>query len=162
MTIFRFNIENDVFRLILALVAAHGVTDFDSVWWVVIYPLFWAIPDKLTTPTFFTLSLVHFAEDLGFIASTVLHSLILFSIAFECQQLAFNVVVCFIGCIHVPLHYSMCFHNRRYIALSIAALSTCVSVVFSQTRKFETFVFNGLMQRVVSAHVVVESLLKHR
>ena len=162
MTIFRFQLNSDLLKVVIAIVSAHGVTDFDSVWWIVVYPLFWAIPDCIVTPAFFTLSVVHFADDLGILGSVVLHLFILLSVVSKREQMAFKVVAFFIGLVHVPLHYSRCIYNRRYTALAIAAMSTYGSVVFSQTRKFETLVFNGLMQRVVSAHVFVESLLKHR
>ena len=97
---------------------------------------------------------------MGLIGSTVLHTLILLSITFECEQTAFDVVVCFIGCIHVPLHYLRCYQKERYMALLIAGFSTCVSVFFSHKFKLQHLVFTDRMQKVVISHIVVELLVK--
>lgn len=162
MTKFSFKIDSDLLKISLAVVSAHGFTDLDNFWWVLAYPFCLSLPYFLTTPVFFILSILHFADDLGVFRSIVLHSLIILSVVSNRQSLGFKAIVLFIGLVHVPLHYARCFHNSRYTALAIAAIATYGSVVFSQTHKFETFVFTELLQRVVCAHVIVESLLKHQ
>ena len=162
MANFRFELNSDLLKIALAIVAAHGVTDLDNCWWIVVYPFCLALPDSLTTPIFFILSILHFYDDLGVFGSIVLHSLIILSVVLKRQNMGFKSVVFFIVFVHVPLHYARCIHNHRYAALAIAAISTYVSVVISQTRKVDIFLFTESIQKVVCAHVIVESLLKHR
>ena len=116
--------------------------------------------NRLTTPTFFILSVVHFVDDVGLFGSVVLHLFILLSVVSKREQMAFKMIALFIGLVHVPLHYSRCIYNRRYTALAIAGLSTCFSVFFSHKFNLEHLVFTDRMQKVVISHVLVELLVK--
>lgn len=158
MATFRFEISN--LNILLAVVAVHGVTDFDSCYWILVYPAFLSIPNVLATPVFFMLSVIHFSDDLNVFGSVLLHSLIILSVALKRQDLGFKAVVFFLGFVHTPLHYVRCMHEQRYAALALALISTFVGVRFSQKLKLDTLLFSHLMQKIVGAHIVVEFIIK--
>ena len=148
----------------LALIVAHGVTDFDQPTFPVHYLTWWLLPlpDVAVTAAFAAASIVHFADDLGDTGSLLFHFALLAVGLTRGAQVAFRIVITYLAYFHVPMHYGRAARRGRKRALAAAALST-----LALWRVLDTFVhpptlvLDHLAQRSVIAHVVCEMYAKN-
>ena len=144
---------------LLALIIAHGATDFDQPT-VLVHYLAWSLvplPDVVVTVAFAAASVVHFADDLGDTGSILFHLALLFIGLTRGAQAAFRIVITYLAYVHVPMHYGRAARRGRKRALAAAALSTLA--LWRVLDGFEhppTLVLNHIAQRSVIAHVVCE------
>ena len=103
----------------LAVVSAHGVTDFDvpGFWVEYMACLLAPLPDAVVTLLFVLGSVLHFADDLGPHGSGALHAaLVVVGVGFGLQA-AFDAMVGYLALVHVPAHYARCAARGRFRAL---------------------------------------------
>lgn len=146
---------------LLAVVAAHGLTDLDSWDWAPHYA-FWLLlplPSPAVTALFCASSLSHLTAELGDVGSFVLHAGLAVTAA-QCGELAaFNVMLAYLAFVHVPAHYRRCLQRgRRPGALAAAAVGGLAACLSHTTGS--TFVFGNRMQRVAIAHICHEYVLE--
>lgn len=152
----RFHLR--VAPLPLAVVGAHGVTDFDV-------PGFWAeyaaclltpLPGAVVTAMFVLGSVLHFADDLGPRGSGALHAALLVVGARFGRQAAFDAMVGYLVCVHVPAHYARCAARGRFKALWFAWTCTAVGYVVAASHDARALPLDGVLQRIVVAHILCE------
>mgnify|MGYP006075509079 CR=1 FL=1 len=80
-------------------IALHGLTDLVNVEALVAYPLALALPDRLANPAFAVASVVHFSQDVGAVASVLLHALLYFAPS----NWSMVVLDVYFATIHIPL-----------------------------------------------------------
>ena len=143
---------------IVALVAAHGATDFATSTWPLAYAASFMIPSACVTPVFVCGSIVHFAEDLGF-GSLLLHALAGLVWWRGGTQRGLELMLTYLGVVHTPLHYLRCWHRGRRAAL-LAASGTTALMAWWLLRLHRvgttTLSIDHSIQRVVTAHVLTE------
>ena len=141
-------------RPMAALVAAHGATDFATPTWPLAYAACCMIPSVCVTPVFVCGSLVHFAEDVGWSGSVVLHALAGLAWWRGGAQRGMELMVAYLSAVHTPAHYLRCWRRRRWAALVLAAVCTVAATMV--LRHVHVIVIGNAMQRVVVAHVCTE------
>ena len=142
-----------------AVVAAHGISDLDSWRWLPRYALcmLLPLPPAAVTVIFNLASVIHFANDLRVDGSIALHSLIgFFGVACgaRCAERLMMVYLC---CVHVPMHYARLLAHRRYVGAAMAVGFTLVMTL--ATRGWRGVCLSQTAQRVIVAHVWVEHSL---
>ena len=112
----------------LAVVGAHGVTDFDvpGFWVEYMACLLAPLPDPMVTLLFVLGSVLHFADDLGPHGSGALHAALVVLGAGFGLQAAFDAMVGYLSLVHVPAHYARCAVRGRFKALWFAGACTCL------------------------------------
>mgnify|MGYP004090695295 CR=1 FL=1 len=150
----------DVTRLwpMAALVAAHGATDFATPTWPLAYAACCMIPSVCVTPVFVCGSLVHFAEDVGWSGSVVLHVLAGLAWWRGGTQRGLELMLAYLSAVHTPAHYLRCWRRGRRVALAAAGAATAVTWqlllrCFSSTAMVP---IDHSVQRVVVAHILTE------
>jgi len=142
----------------LAVVGAHGVTDFDV-------PAFWIeytaclltpLPNTMVTLLFVLGSVLHFADDLGPHGSGALHAGLLVVGAGFGLQAAFDAMVSYLAFVHVPAHYARCWARGRFKALWFAWTCTAVGYAVAAAHGARTLPLGNALQRVVLAHILTE------
>ena len=142
----------------LAIVAAHGATDVNEascLWdYASVFCLLCYSPAPITMSLFLSASVVHFARDVGEVASCLLHVCVgAVGCAFG-KSVAFSAMTLYVLVVHVPAHYRRCYARRRSAGLVAAALATALAL--ARTDLFKSFTVSEQMQRIVIAHVVHE------
>lgn len=142
---------------VVALVGAHGATDLDTHTWPLAYLTAALLPHRMVTPLFMLFSLVHFAEDVGFVGSISLHVIAGLVWQFGSTQRGLELMLAYLAGVHTPLHYHRCWLRGRYAGLGMAFLATLGAWRFlGHTR---TVTVSEAAQRVVIAHVLTEGLV---
>ena len=142
-----------------ALVATHGLTDFDSKWVgpytaAMLLPL----PTEAVTATFCVASVVHFSEDLGPHVSLGVHATVLAIGLLSGTQTAFMAMLAYLTLVHVPAHYTRCaFRGRGAAAARALAAGLVVAVAAALAPPTITIPFDDTVQRIVVAHIIVEA-----
>ena len=142
----------------LAVVGAHGVTDFDVPGFWVEYAacLLTPLPDPMVTLLFVLGSLLHFCDDLGPRGSGALHSaLIVVGVCFGLQA-AFDAMVGYLTLVHVPSHYARCAARGRFKALWFAGACTVAGYVAAAAHDARSLPLGTTLQRIVLAHILCE------
>ena len=150
-------------RPILALIVAHGATDFDQPTFPAHYLTWWLLPlpDVVVTAAFAAASVVHFADDLGDEASVLFHILLLLLYLMRGEADALRAVLAYLAYVHVPMHYGRCVERRRWGAIATAAVFTLGVWYALDSLQTPTLVLDHLAQRSVIAHVVCEMYAKN-
>ena len=146
-------------RPIVALVAAHGATDFATPTWPLAYAACCMIPSVCVTPVFVCGSLVHFAEDLGFGGSLVLHALAGLAWWRGGAQRGLELMLAYLSAVHTPAHYLRCRRRGRRVALAIAGAATALLGWWLLLRRVGTTTIVPIdhgLQQVVIAHILTE------
>lgn len=148
-------------RPLYAVIAAHGLTDFDSEAWPVQYATWFAVPLESTfiTALFCSLSVVHFSEDIGLGGSLLLHAAVATLGIVRNTNVAAAAMLGYIGIIHVPCHYTRCLRRGRYGALAIAAAGTGLALALCSATTASTVTLCDVTQRIVMSHVCTELLI---
>lgn len=143
-------------RPLLALVAAHGVTDVDCKAWPSTYVLCLTapIPPMALTPLFCVFSLLHFAEDVTVPGSAAVHAAVALIGAWRGLDSAAHAMLLYLALVHVPAHYARCFRRGRHSALGAAAVATVAARGFFESGK--VYALTPTLQRIVMAHVSTE------
>ena len=149
----------------LAVVAAHGATDFNEVscfWdYALVSGAMSFSPEWLTMTVFLSASIVHFENDLGKRGSLVLHCGVACVGALFGPSVAFASMTMYIAVVHVPLHYIRCFRRRRFRGLFAAASATAILLLKPEVLVKEgSFAVTQTVQKIVIAHVVHELKLQ--
>jgi len=146
---------------LIAVIAAHGLTDLDSFACVLPYAAWCLVPNVLVTPAFVASSIFHFADDVGRKGSALLHGAVGFLCLLCGKQLAFEAMMLYLAVVHVPMHYGRCLRRGRVRGVGFAAAVTIVLVAFSR-QVGDSFLFGNWLQRIAAAHIVHEAVLEHR
>jgi hypothetical protein len=148
-------------RPILAMaVVAHGTTDFDAPAWPLIYMLaaIFPVPGEALLGLFCAASCAHFAEDTNEFGSLMLHGTVAAIGVRWGMPAAFDAMLGYLGCVHMPLHYRRCWNRGRRRVLTVAASCTAALVgAMCIGRVPSHIVLNSMSQRLVLAHVACEA-----
>jgi hypothetical protein len=150
-----------VVRPVVAIVAAHGITDLDTPAWRWPYALVCAIPDPAVTALFFTASVIHFAMDVGARQSVGLHVVTAALWYSHGIAIAFHTMLAWLF-VHTWLHYRRCFVRKRFTALAIATIATTATLLAIKCVLPEpttTLVVGSWAQRIAIAHIVTELVI---
>lgn len=161
MTAFDFDVPTRAARVVVALVAAHGVTDLHSWSCLLVYAVSWLAPlhPKAVTVVFCMLSMTHFSEDVGKHGSLALH-LAALAVGARCgSQRAMETMVAYIFAVHLPSHYARCWRRERLHGLALAAVaSAATAAAAARTARTRGTLTDG-MQRCAIAHMLYEAAL---
>jgi len=149
-------------RPMAALVAAHGATDFATPTWPLAYAACCMIPSVCVTPVFVCGSLVHFAEDVGWSGSLVLHALAGLAWWRGGAQRGLELMLAYLSAVHTPAHYLRCWRRGRRVALAAAGAATAVA--WQLLLRFSSAAVVSIdhsVQRVVIAHILTEWSVKY-
>lgn len=156
----RFLIQAAGVKPILAVIAAHGLTDLDSRRWVAPYTasLLLPLPSPAVTGVFCVASVCHFASDVGFKGSVFVHCAVLAAGLFFGVQAAFKAMMCYLALVHVPFHYlRCCIYKRCCGAKAVAKVSLLAALLSFQMGDWVPLT-DG-MQRLATAHIFTESAI---
>lgn len=173
MTTFFIHMRGGSLRLPLFAIAIHGLTDLDQgvCTWLPIYTLCLLVPlpSCLVTAFFCVASLSHFAADggsgmRGLALSTMVHAAVLFVGVRRGVQPAFLLMITYLSVVHMPLHYMRCFSTgREAVARPLVAATAVVALVHvlvpSPSKSSRFVALTDTVQRIVVAHIAVESLV---
>ena len=150
--------ELRVAPLPLAVVSAHGVTDFDvpGFWLEYAACLLTPLPGPMVTLLFVLGSVLHFADDLGPHGSGALHATLIVVGAGFGLQAAFDAMVGYLALVHVPAHYARCAARGRFKALWFAFACTAVGYAAAAAHNTRLLPLGGTLQRIVLAHILCE------
>ena len=155
MTVYALDALN--VRPIVALVAAHGATDFATPTWPLAYAASCMIPSACVTPVFVCGSLVHFAEDVGWRGSLVLHALAGLAWWRGGAQRGLELMLAYLSAVHTPAHYLRCWRRGRRVALAAAGAATVVTWhLLLRLSGAAVVPIDHSVQRVVVAHILTE------
>ena len=160
MTQFHFGTSGA--RTAVALVAAHGMTDLDSPHaWIPAYLVAWTpMQSRAISMVFALASMEHFATDVGYLGSILLHTCVgAVTVALGTQAGLTAMGVYLVG-VHVPSHYARCAARGRLNALRIVTVSSAVAVGLSAAIPRRLTLTDG-MQRTVIGHVLTEAQIAH-
>ena len=158
MTAFSLCVQHT--KPLVAVVAAHGLTDLDSRRWVPPY-LVWALapmPGVILTALFCAASTIHFADDFGPRVSVAVHGTVAAIAAFAGMQTAFDVMLTYLAVVHAPAHYARCYRTGRMEGLALAGAGTALALV-AMPYVPNTLLVDHWIQRVVIAHICHEYTL---
>jgi hypothetical protein len=144
---------------LFAMVAAHGLTDLDSVDWILPYALWCFVPNTLVTPGFVASSILHFSFDVGRVGTLLVHLAAGVAWLTLGQHVAFRCMLLYLGCVHVPLHYKRCLKRNRILGVRLALVATVIMTACSGCIGHTLF-FNNWMQRFAAAHIAHEFALQ--
>ena len=140
----------------IAVVAAHGLTDFEAATWLPHYLLWTALPmpSVMVTGAFCVSSIAHFIRD-GEAASIGIH---LATLAVGClrgKTAAIKVMLTYLLGYHVPLHYLRHYRRQHHRGLALCGVATLAGLMYAH-RMPETLALTNFMQRLVIAHIATE------
>lgn len=157
MAVYTFPIEG--LRPVLAVVAAHGATDLDSLRCLPQYAiwLLLPLPGVVVTAAFLAMSVLHFACDVGPACSIVLHAGVgLMQLRAQPAE-AFQLMLAYLFLVHTPMHYARCVRAGQRRGLLVAAATTVAMLMWPERLIGKNvFVMGHLAQRIVLAHVIHE------
>lgn len=151
----------------LAVVAAHGATDFNEMSCMWEYAAVCAVmrfsPAWLTMTVFLSSSFVHFARDVGESVSCALHACVAMVGLHRGPTAAFSAMTAYMLFVHVPAHYIRCYRNKRFVGLFAAASATATFLARPDFLVVEgSFYVTELVQKIVIAHVLHEIKISKR
>ena len=154
-----YSLDASHVRPIVALVAAHGATDFATSTWPLAYAACCMIPSECVTPVFVLGSIVHFSEDLGVGGSLLLHA-VAGLVWWRCgAQRGLELMLAYLGAVHTPSHYLRCWRRGRRAALAAAGATTALMawwLLRLHRVGTATLSIDHPIQKVVIAHVLTE------
>jgi hypothetical protein len=142
-------------RPLVALVAAHGATDFATLVCPFAYAACYMIPPVFVTPVFVLGSLMHFAEDIGFVKSLALHAVAGLVWSRGGAQRGLELMLAYLSAVHTPAHYRRCWRRGRRVALLAAGATTALMAWWLLHHDVILSVDHEI-QKVVIAHVLTE------
>ena len=147
------------YRPFLYAVAAHGLSDADSVCCFPAYALAFSIPmsSNATTVLFCCLSLLHFAEDVGVPWSLLLHCGAAFATLKRGNDAGFFVIFAYSALVHVPCHLHRLWKHGRHAAALLVAVAGAAAALGSR-RLPGVLLLDDAAQRVIIAHIFVECM----
>ena len=160
MPAFVMSLAGSVRPILATAVVAHGTTDFDAPAWPLIYTLaaLVPVPGEALLALFCAASCVHFAEDTNEFGSLMLHGTVAAIGVRWGMPAAFDAMLGYLGCVHMPLHYRRCWDCGRRRVLTVAASCTAALVgAMCIGRVPSHLVLNSMSQRLVLAHVACEA-----
>lgn len=138
----------------LAVVAAHGMTDLNTLDWVPHYAM-WSLlpmPSCMVTGVFCASSVVHFAEDGGRWLSLLVHASAALVGLRSGRDAAFKVMLAYLLLWHTPKHYRRHWKEGRRRGLVIAGAASAVALLCCR-RLPDRLPFTNWLQRIVIAHI---------
>lgn len=153
----RFWFDTSGVRPAVALVASHGLTDFDTPRCALPAYLLASIPapSLLVTAVFLVASMVHFADDLGATGSVCLHSTVAAVTAVMGVQAGLRAMGCYLLSVHVPSHYARCAARERDTGLAFATIGSAIALAMSPALPGR-LALDDRVQRIVVGHVLTE------
>lgn len=152
-----YSLDASRLRPMAALVAAHGATDFATPTWPLAYAACFMIPSVCVTPVFVCGSLVHFAEDVGWGGSLVLHVLAGLAWWRGGAQRGLELMLAYLSAVHTPAHYLRCWRRGRRVALAAAGAATAVTwQLLLRFSGAAVVPIDHSVQRAVVAHILTE------
>lgn len=153
-----FVIKTAGVKPLLALIAAHGLTDLDTHKCVVPYAIATAVPlpTEVVTLLFCGASVAHFSNDIGKRGSLLVHGAVLAAGLHSGVQAAFKLIILYLFFFHTPIHFVRCFLRKRQKAALGTLAVTLLAMVLSP-KMGETVILNDFMQRVATAHIITEA-----
>lgn len=154
-----FVIKTAGVKPLLALIAAHGLTDLDTHKCVVPYAIATAVPlpTEVVTLLFCGASVAHFSNDIGKRGSLLVHGAVLAAGLHSGVQAAFKLIILYLAFFHTPIHFVRCFLRKRQKAAIGTLAVTLLAMVPCSIIMAETVILNDLMQRVATAHIITEA-----
>tara|TARA_B110000858_G_C17697713_1_gene424361 strand:+ start:469 stop:948 length:480 start_codon:yes stop_codon:yes gene_type:complete len=155
-----FSLEVASWKPALAAVAAHGMTDLDTMEWVPHYAMWMVLPmpSCAVTGMFCAYSFVHFAEDGGVWVSALAHLGALVVGLRRGPDAAFKAMLLYLLMWHTPCHYWRHWKRGSRRGVLLAAASTLIGVL-GRHRIPNRLPFNNCLQRIVIAHISHEMFL---
>lgn len=157
MTVFHLAL-NGGWKPALAVVAAHGMTDFHALGAALPHYAAWVLapmPSPMVTGVFCAASFTHFAEDGGPWATAFAHAGALIVGLLRGTDTALKFMVAYLLVWHTPHHYRRHWHRKRIRGLVIALLATVASL-FTCHRLPDRIALSNLLQRIIIAHISLE------
>jgi len=153
----RFLVRTTGVKPLIAIAAAHGLTDLDSTTWVTPYGilLLLPLPSPVVTGLFCVSSVLHFAEDVSIYGSVALHGAVATLGSLRGTQAAFRAMFIYLCFCHVPMHFSRCYLRGRWRATVFTIVVTILSTAPS-SRMHEWVPLTDGMQRIATAHIITE------
>ena len=154
-TSFPLRLSSAQYHPVLALLAAHGISDLDHPLACLPRYVLCAIaplPPSAVTAAFLVSSLAHFAADVGWRGSVALHAVVGAAGVVGGDRCAARLMATYMLCVHVPLHYVHLARARRFVGATIALLFTVALLL--GTRGAERVCLSTDGQRLIVAHVV--------
>jgi len=165
----------DACRLfLLATLAGHGASDLalrgrrPYAIYLNTFLVLGLLPEILVNVVFMALSVAHFADDIGTLASSTFHAAIVIISMFISREFAVDVVIFYSVIFHVPMHFITLSDNGEYRAIAVAVVFMFsmgfVSVAWPEMYALSPIdgsadhswkiSFSSFMQLVVCAHVI--------
>jgi hypothetical protein len=141
-------------RVCLTVIACHGLTDFRSPLDLWTYAAAFLIPGWTVTPFFLMTSYWHFSHDLHWVGSAVFHAALGFLHVYGYSRTAFRILVAYMICLHVPLHYHRVWSEGTRPAMYSVVLALLFTVGAAVFEPIERAVLKDTAQRLVIAHVI--------
>ena len=144
----------------VAAASVHGLTDLNrplhelAPYAIVVAP----VPTGLVTPLFVACSIQHFARDVGYRQSMLLHACFA-ALGLTLPQLGWGLFAAYYCCCHAPLHLTR--HAHVVPPRFAAALALLAATLAYAMRGVGAFVVTDLMQLGVVAHIAVDEF-QHR
>jgi hypothetical protein len=158
MTVFLLEVAR--WKPALAVVAAHGMTDLNTMEWLPHYVIWMAVPlpSCAVTGIFCCSSFVHFAEDGGPWVSALVHLSAMAMGMRSGPDVAFKAMLLYLLTWHTPCHYWRHWKRGTRRGMLLAAATTLAGLLGSH-RLPNRLLFNNWLQRIVIAHISHEMSL---
>jgi len=157
----KFDLDVAHFKPALAMVAAHGITDLHSIECLPYYAacLLLPLPSTVVTAVFCAASIVHFAEDGGgFAGSLLVHAAVLSVGVAAGVDHAFKLMLTYLTVWHLPNHYRRHIRMARWRGLLYAVVTTAAALCVRARCPDRVPLCDGI-QRIILAHVFFEQSL---
>ena len=151
---FPFRLSKGHFHPVLALLAAHGISDIDRP--MACLPRYFLcttvpLPPRIVTIAFCLSSVSHFSLDIGWHGSLALHSAVAAAGVVWGERVAARLMAAYMLSVHLPLHYARLVRARRFIGIFVAVCFTIA--ILLGTRGVRAVCLSEDAQRLVIAHV---------
>ena len=153
-----FELDVSGFSREIAIVAAHGVSDIDSLLCVPIYAvlLLVPLPSLMVTVLFCIASVFHFYDDVGACGSVALHVAAFSVTRARGKDYGFKFMSAYLFYVHTPLHVMRLVQKSRALGCA-ASLSACFIAYLHPCPPCKLSLSDTL-QKIVIAHILVEAL----
>ena len=151
-----FELDVSDFRREIAIVAAHGFSDIDSLVWVPVYALLLLVPlpSRMVTCVFCLASAFHFSEDVGAWGSAAVHCAAFAITKAKGKNSGFKFMSMYLFYVHTPLHVMRLVKKSR--RLGCGALLLACFLGYMHPSPPEKLALSDTLQKLVIAHILVE------
>ena len=149
-----FSLDVAGWKPAVAVVAAHGITDLNTMEWVPHYAV-WSLlpmPSCMVTGVFCASSMVHFCEDGGAFVSIMVHLSVAMVALKKGSDAAFKAMLVYLLVWHTPKHYTRHLRKGRKRGVLVAFLATLSGILMCHKLP-SRLVLTDWLQRIVIAHI---------